>query len=89
MKLIIDIDEEVYKRNLAYKNSAVIESTANDLSILTHAIANGTPTIGCYEQGYNAAKREIALSGEYQRAYNRGYEQACKDKIDTPYKEAE
>ena len=39
-----------------------------------------------YEAGYNDAKREIALSGEYKRAYDRGYEQACKDKIDIPYK---
>ena len=42
-----------------------------------------------YEAGYNDAKREIALSGEYKRAYDRGYEQACKDKIDIPYKEAQ
>lgn len=40
-----------------------------------------------YEAGYNDAKREIALSGEYKRAYDRGYEQACKDKIDIPCKE--
>lgn len=37
------------------------------------------PTDGCefrdagmYERGYNDAKREIALSGEYERAYERG-----------------
>ena len=39
-----------------------------------------------YEAGYNDAKREIALSGEYKRAYDRGYEQACKGKIDIPRK---
>jgi hypothetical protein len=27
-----------------------------------------------YEAGYNDAKREIALSGEYERAYQRGQE---------------
>lgn len=28
--------------------------------------------ISSYESGYNDAKREIALSGEYERAYERG-----------------
>ena len=31
-----------------------------------------------YNKGYNAAKREIALSGEYERAYQRGKEDATK-----------
>lgn len=26
----------------------------------------------CYAKGYNDAKREIAMSGEYERAYERG-----------------
>jgi len=32
--------------------------------------------IPSYEAGYNDAKREIALSGEYQRAYERGKKDA-------------
>ena len=79
MKIVIDIPEELYLN--------VINTWGKIHPQITEILKNGTPTIGCYEQGYNAAKREIALSGEYQRAYNRGYEQACKDKIDTPYKE--
>ena len=31
---------------------------------------------GEYARGYNDAKREIALSGEYERAYQRGKEDA-------------
>jgi len=31
-----------------------------------------------YAKGYNAAKREIALSGEYERAYKRGVKDAEK-----------
>lgn len=31
-----------------------------------------------YAKGYNDAKREIALSGEYERAYQRGKEDAQK-----------
>ena len=31
-----------------------------------------------YAKGYNAAKREIALSGEYERAYHRGKVDATK-----------
>lgn len=33
-----------------------------------------------YNAGYNAAKREIALSGEYERAYERGKADAHPDK---------
>lgn len=43
------------------------------------------PTDGCewlktdrYNAGYNAAKREIALSGEYERIYQRGFEAGRK-----------
>ena len=32
-----------------------------------------------YNAGYNAAKREIALSGEYERAYERGKADAHPD----------
>ena len=37
-----------------------------------------------YEAGYNDAKREIALSGEYERAYQRGHEDGyCEALEDT------
>lgn len=32
-----------------------------------------------FAKGYNEAKREIALSGEYERAYQRGYEDGRKE----------
>ena len=37
-----------------------------------------------YEAGYNDAKREIALSGEYERAYQRGKEAAIDEPVDEP-----
>ena len=37
----------------------------------------------CYAKGYNDAKREIALSGEYERAYQRGYEDGRKKALAT------
>ena len=40
--------------------------------------------IPSYEAGYNDAKREIALSGENERAYARGFEDAieyCKNRL--------
>lgn len=43
------------------------------------------PTDGCvwlktdrFNAGYNTAKREIALSGEYERAYRRGFQKALE-----------
>ena len=36
--------------------------------------------IGTYARGYNDAKREIALSGEYERAYQRGKADAERKK---------
>lgn len=48
------------------------------------------PTDGCewlktdrYNAGYNAAKEEIALSGEYERAYQRGFEAGRKSEWTT------
>lgn len=40
---------------------------------------DGESTRGSYEQGFNDAKREIALSGEYERAYRRGFCDALND----------
>ena len=45
-----------------------------------------------YEAGYNDAKREIALSGEYERAYHRGYMKAmeyCTNKLKDVNKQTE
>lgn len=86
MKVVIDIDDFIYDGIRNITDGSIIEHNAK---ALYNAIYHGTPTRGSYEQGYNTAKREIALSGELKRAYNRGYEQACKDKIESPYKEAD
>ena len=76
MKLVIDIPEEEYKEcmmqvDMIKQEGFLIESLNTALKI---HVANGSPTKGSYERGYNDAKREIALSGEYERAYQRGFE---------------
>lgn len=43
MQIVINIDEEVYKRTLPYKDLPIISNLANDYPELTHAVANGTP----------------------------------------------
>ena len=43
MQVVINIDEEIYKRILPYKDEPVISNLANDYPEITHAIANGTP----------------------------------------------
>ncbi len=43
MQIVINIDEEIYKRILPYKDVPVISNLANDYPELMHAIANGTP----------------------------------------------
>lgn len=48
--------------------------------------------IPSYEAGYNDAKREIALSDEYARAYTRGFEKVmeyCTNKLDELNKQKE
>ena len=43
MQVVINIDEEVYKRVLPYKDVPVISNPADDISELIHAIVNSTP----------------------------------------------
>lgn len=43
MHIVINIDEEVYKRTLSYKDLPVTSNLANDHPELTHAVANGVP----------------------------------------------
>ena len=43
MKILIDIDEKIYKQILPYKDVPVISNLANYSPELTHAIANGIP----------------------------------------------
>lgn len=43
MQIVINIDEEVYKRTLPYKDLPIISNLANDYPELTHAVANGVP----------------------------------------------
>lgn len=38
-----------------------------------------------YARGYNDAKKEIALSGEYERAYRRGWHDAIGKALDEAY----
>lgn len=40
-----------------------------------------------YATGYNDAKREISLSGEYEKVYKRGYEEAKTEFYDNRYQE--
>ena len=42
MQIVINIDEEIYKRILPYKDVSVISNLANDYPELMHAVANGT-----------------------------------------------
>lgn len=72
-KLVIEVPENYYNDLMSLK-LAEDENLSYEMEI----IRNGTPTIGSYEQGYNAAKIEIALSGEYERAYQRGFHDALK-----------
>ena len=41
MQIVINIDEEIYKRVLPYRDFPVISSLANDYPELMHAVANG------------------------------------------------
>ena len=43
MQIVINIDDDVYKRALVYKDVQLASNKANDLSELITAVANGTP----------------------------------------------
>ena len=43
MKIIIDIEEEIYKECIPYKDTPIMSNLANDNSEIVHAVANGTP----------------------------------------------
>ena len=43
MKIVIEIEEAVYKACIPYKDTPIISSLANYNSEMTYAIANGTP----------------------------------------------
>ncbi len=43
MQIVINIDDEIYKRVLPYKDMPVISNLANDFPEIIHAIANGVP----------------------------------------------
>lgn len=43
MQIVMEIDDDVYKRALVYKGERLTSSIANDLSELITAVANGTP----------------------------------------------
>lgn len=43
MQIVINIDDDVYKRALVYKDIQLASNKANDLSELITVVANGTP----------------------------------------------
>ena len=43
MQIVINIQDDVYKRALVYKEVQLASNRANDLSELITAVANGTP----------------------------------------------
>ena len=45
MQILIDIDENVYKGALVYKDTKLTGNNANDLAELTIAVANGIPLL--------------------------------------------
>lgn len=57
-------------------NQAAFEALDMAIKALEQQYLNQTDQ---YNAGYNAAKREIALSGEYERAYERGKADAHPD----------
>lgn len=45
MQIVIDIDENIYKGALVYKDTKLTGNNANDLAELTIAVANGIPLL--------------------------------------------
>lgn len=43
MKIVIDIEEAIYKECIPYKDAPIISNLANYNSEIVHAVANGTP----------------------------------------------
>lgn len=43
MQIVIDIDEEIYRTSLPYKDTPLISNEANDYPEMLRAVANGTP----------------------------------------------
>ena len=43
MKIVIDIEEAIYKECIPYKDTPIISNLANYNSEIVHAVANGTP----------------------------------------------
>lgn len=63
MQLVINIDEEVYKRVLPYKDVPVISNPADDISELIHAIVNSTPLPKGHGRLIDADKAILKLCG--------------------------
>ena len=64
MKIVIDIEEAIYKECIPYKDTPIISNLANYNSEIIYAIANGTPLpehhgrlidISEYEKYFNTA----------------------------------
>ena len=74
--------EEAIKHLEEWVEVISIPSRKKAVNMAIEAIKAEQELIGAtneiYAKGYNAAKREIALSGEYERAYHRGKVDATK-----------
>ena len=72
------LDEAIkYAENMAFlshkgSGNAECEQNHRQLAEWLRELKDYRARIPSYETGYNDAKREIALSGEYERAYKRG-----------------
>lgn len=65
MQLVINIDEEIYKRILPYKDLPVISNLANDFPEITHAIANGVPLSKSHGRLIDAGEYENSIRKHY------------------------
>lgn len=61
MQIVINIDDNVYKRALVYKGVQLASNSANDLSELITAVANGTPLPKGHGRLLDADKIESTL----------------------------
>lgn len=77
MQIVINIDEEIYKRVLPYKDVPAISNPANDISELIHAIANGVPI----PKGHGAIKDVSQI--EIPMCEDRQYERWVQVAINT------
>jgi hypothetical protein len=69
MQIVINIDEEIYKRILPYKDLPIISNLCNDYPEITYAIANGVPLQKGHGAIIDASQIEIPMCED--RTYER------------------